>query len=98
MAPAAANSKVGTMTHFDMSSNDLPRQRMGLSMIGRSNTLSVFESGSRPLGSESIAMAQSSLKMSIMNVRIVSDETGLPKEFDIEKVKAKWMDSKTCQL
>lgn len=37
-------------------------------------------------------------KMSIMNVRIISNGNGLPEFFDIEKIKSKWMESKTCQL
>ena len=41
---------------------------------------------------------QSSLKMSIMNVRIVNDNSGLPEHFDVDKVKEKWLDSKSWQL
>ena len=82
---------------FETSPKDSKRQRMNLSTYGRANTLSVFD-GSRRLSNQLSSFDQSSLKMSIMNVRIVNDSSGLPDYFDVDKAKDKWLDSKSCQL
>ena len=45
-----------------------------------------------------LAMSQSSLWMSIMDVRVINTDLGLPDNFDIDKVKENWKDSKKCQI
>lgn len=98
LSPTNDMSKFGTTSGTDFSLKQTDRPRMTLSTMGKSNTLSVFEATKRPLDSKTLALTQSSHRMSIVNVRVVSDDTGLPKNFDVEKVKSRWIDSKTCQL
>lgn len=92
LSPKQMNS---TMTGMQMSPKERTKERLTLSDMGRCNTLSVFEKGSRPLNAFNLSMTQSSHRMSIIDVRVVKDEGGLPETFDLERNKAHWKDSKT---
>jgi hypothetical protein len=95
LSPKPMNS---TMTGLQMSPKEKTKERLTLSEMGKSNTLSVFEKGSRPLNTFNMSMTQSSHRMSIIDVRVVKDEGGLPETFDVERIKTHWKDSKICQL
>lgn len=87
-------NQFGNISCLEGTNEDNEKNRFNLSQIRRTNTQSVFESSKRPLGTESIFQARGSLQMSMSNLRIINDDKNLPENFDVNKQKSKWQDSK----